>query len=388
MAATERPGISALVGAAALCLVACEDPGGLRIEDPEAPSDAGPQWGSDELGEEGNLPDTGLPETEGSGSDEEGGEVNPTFVEPGATWRYETGAAASPEWMSPAFDDSAWSEGPAPLGALLQVATPIPAGPARFRTSFEVEDPGAVSGLNLRLRRDDGAVVWLNGTEVFRTNVPASPSLLEPSVYSLSETILYDAFHYYHAFPDPALLVPGTNTLAVAIHGYEALDPDSVLDALLRAHDPSAPPEVLTCRVRTTSYGGKYGPRHVGAIWIEDAQGIFVRSLEVWGDVRREHLVTWVSASAENDVDAITYATRRVHGTHQATWDLLRADGTPATPGLYRLRAEITEVNSNGNAAPGPTMAIDFELGAGPTLITELSAGDPARFTDILLYSP
>ena len=39
--------------------------------------------------------------------------------------------------------------------------------------SFTVADPSAVSALSLKLLRDDGAVVYLNGTEVYRNNMPS-----------------------------------------------------------------------------------------------------------------------------------------------------------------------------------------------------------------------
>nr|WP_255216321.1 DUF2271 domain-containing protein [Pseudenhygromyxa sp. WMMC2535] len=156
---------------------------------------------------------------------------------------------------------------------------------------------------------------------------------------------------------------------------------------MLRGVDPEAPPDELSFRVRTLGYDGKYGPKHVGAIWIEDAQG-FVRTLEVWGDTRREHLVAWRLASDNNDVDAVTGSTRSSHGTHLATWDLRDAAGTLVEPGAYRLRVEYTEANSNKNAAAGPQIAVDFELGAGPTILSAATSGDTSDFAEILLYAP
>ena len=42
-----------------------------------------------------------------------------------------------------------------------------------FRRAFDVTDPAQYNGLNVHLRYDDGAVVYLNGTELFRTaNMP------------------------------------------------------------------------------------------------------------------------------------------------------------------------------------------------------------------------
>ncbi|GEM_PF-5961877 len=376
----------------------CCDEAGLRIADPSPPSDAGAEWGSGESGvDEGTLPgledegnaDNADTSDAGTGSSEDGGDGGgdglQVFIPPSANWRYELGPDASPGWSDPVFDDLAWAEGPAPFGQGFETPTVIPVGPVRLRASFEVTDPSAVTGLLLRLRRDDGAIAWLNGTEVVRSNMPEGA--LGPGAFAASEAIGHDAYQYYRAFPDPALLQAGDNVLAVALHPHGPGDSDLAFDALLRGIDPDLPPDDASFQIRTRTYAGKYGPRQVGAIWIEDTQG-FVRTLEVWGGTRREHLVAWRNASADNVVDALTSATRPTHGTHLATWDLLRADGTPASPGAYQIRVEFTEANSNNNAAPGPQLSLAFELGAGPTTTTTPTSGDPDRFTDLLLYTP
>ena len=327
------------------------DEGGLTIADPIPPDDAGPNWSTEE--DEGAPPESGgLPPSLDTGSGDGDGEADTggpgpgssVFVAPGATWRYEVGPTASRGWTAPSFDDAAWPSGPAPLGfGFDPLATVLPSGPARLRTSFELADPTTIAALLLRLRRDDGAIVWLNDVEVFRSNLGAGT---DPS----SKVIGHDQYFYYHAFPDPALLSAGTNVLAISLHPHPDDADDIIVDALLAAIDPTTPPDVLSFRVRTLGYDGKYGPRHVGAIWIEDANG-FVRTLEVWGDNRREHLIAWRSSSDDNDVDAVTASTRSTHGTHLAEWDLVRADGSIAEPGSYRLRVEYTEANSNDNAA-------------------------------------
>ena len=41
-----------------------------------------------------------------------------------------------------------------------------------FRTSFDVEDAGEVTGLALKFKLDDGLILYLNGKEVLRDNMP------------------------------------------------------------------------------------------------------------------------------------------------------------------------------------------------------------------------
>jgi hypothetical protein len=41
----------------------------------------------------------------------------------------------------------------------------------------------------------------------------------------------------------------------------------------------------LTFDVTTKAPGGRYQPRNVGAIWVEDSSGKLVKSLEVWAGI-------------------------------------------------------------------------------------------------------
>ena len=65
--------------------------------------------------------------------------------------------------------------------------------------------------------RDDGAVVYLNGTEVFRTNMPAG-AVTACHARVVSRRSARTRRTYVTASVNPALLVAGTNVLAVEIH--------------------------------------------------------------------------------------------------------------------------------------------------------------------------
>lgn len=100
--------------------------------------------------------------------------------------------------------------------------------------------------------------------------------------------------------------------------------------------------------VRTSSPNGNYSPRNIGAIWIEDAAGQFVKTLTVWANRRMRYLYTWDAASGRNTVDAVTSATASSHGTHTASWDLTDVNGDPVPAGTYTLRLEMTDEHSQG----------------------------------------
>jgi len=175
------------------------------------------------------------------------------LVSLGADWKYlDNGTFPGSTWMQPSFDDSLWAVGPAELGyGDGDEATVISYGPnpldkhitTYFRHGFTVTDPAAYDGLNFRIRRDDGAAVYLNGVEVFRTNLGAgviTSQTLAASTISSSEEIQLNS-----AVFDPALLVAGVNVLAVEVHQRSASSSDLSFDCDLQGHTPADPVSIL-----------------------------------------------------------------------------------------------------------------------------------------------
>ncbi len=175
-----------------------------------------------------------------------------TFVPKGATWKYlDTGTSLSPEWATLTYDDGSWPNGPAQLGyGDGDEVTVVSFGPnstakyitTYFRKVFTVADPNVLTGLKLELLRDDGAVVYLNGTEVARSNLPtgaidsSTPALV--AVSGADETTTFYPFTL-----SPTQLVPGPNILAVEIHQQSGTSSDISFD--LRLTDGATGP-VLT----------------------------------------------------------------------------------------------------------------------------------------------
>ena len=85
-----------------------------------------------------------------------------------------------------------------------------------------------IIGVGNTLRRDDGAVVYLNGTEVFRTNMPGgtiSHTTLAPVAVGGA-----DESAWYSVAVSPARLVTGTNVIAVEVHQSSATSSDLSFD--------------------------------------------------------------------------------------------------------------------------------------------------------------
>lgn len=159
----------------------------------------------------------------------------------GDIWKYlDDGSNQGTAWRARTFDDRLWISGPGRLGyggdgevtivsagtnASFRIVTTY------FRRSFVVADPGAYGGLLLRLRRDDGVVVYLNGTEILRDNLPTGPiswnSLASTTVDAANETTAFD-------FRLPAAgLIAGTNVLAVEVHQASVTSSDLGFDLAL-----------------------------------------------------------------------------------------------------------------------------------------------------------
>jgi hypothetical protein len=81
------------------------------------------------------------------------------------------------------------------------------------------------------------------------------------------------------------------------------------------------------------------GPRPYVALWVEDADGGYIRTLRVWGTQPKyqRKLRHWNRVA--NAADGISGATRP-NGDYQASWDGSGQNGRPVSPGSYVIRAE------------------------------------------------
>lgn len=152
----------------------------------------------------------------------------------GATWRYlDDGSSPGESWKSASFDDASWSSGPSELGyGDGDEATVVSYGTEAthkfittyFRHLFVAPDPYPFWGAALEIVRDDGAVAYLNGTEILRDNMPAVPAPITKDTMASVAIGGADERMTNSCWVPAVALLPGTNCLAVEIH--QAL-PDS-----------------------------------------------------------------------------------------------------------------------------------------------------------------
>jgi hypothetical protein len=162
------------------------------------------------------------------------------LIAEGAAWSYlDDGSDQGTAWQAIAFDDSSWAIGNAQLGyGDGDETTVVSFGPnandvyptTYFRHEFQVPNPAAVPYLAMRLLDDDGSVVYLNGIEVVRNNMPAGVidylTLARGAVSSTENN-----FEFWVL--DPNDLVTGTNVLAIEVHQSDVDSNDLSLDVEL-----------------------------------------------------------------------------------------------------------------------------------------------------------
>ena len=173
-----------------------------------------------------------------------------------AVWMYlDNGADQSTQWRARSFDDAAWVSGPAELGYADAPATTISYGPSAtskyittyFRHHFNVANPAAYHGLTLKLLVDDGCVVYLNGAEVVRLNMPAGePNYKFLATYPVGSGGAAEE-NVFHPYTIPvSSLVAGDNVLAVEVHQASAASIDLSFDLGLEAASHSGSTTVDT----------------------------------------------------------------------------------------------------------------------------------------------
>src|SRR5690606_5510592 len=105
-----------------------------------------------------------------------------------------------------------------------------------FRKTFTVDNPANVASLSFDLLRDDGAIVYLNGNEVLRTNMPDTGSSYATAAKSCegdASPIRFDI--------NRSALIQGANTIAVSIHQCNQTSSDISFGLALHGLMGSAP---------------------------------------------------------------------------------------------------------------------------------------------------
>jgi flagellar hook assembly protein FlgD len=142
----------------------------------------------------------------------------------------------------------------------------------------------------------------------------------------------------------------------------------------------STPGEV-SFTVKTLTYNGDRSPKHILAIWVENASSTFVKTKLRRAETRVQWLITWNNVSSGNVTDATTGATLNSHTTHNVVWNCTDVNGDVVPDGDYTFYVEFTEEHSQG-----PMTSVTFTKGPNSQTVTP---ADKTNFVDVeLAYTP
>ncbi len=169
----------------------------------------------------------------------------------GSSWKYKDGGTSiGTTWKGTGFDDSGWSSGIGKLGygqsGLSTTLNACPSTPCNssnrylsyyFRNTFTITDVSIYEYFTFEMYRDDGIIVYVNGVEVIRNNMPAgtivNTTLATSSatdngteIITVSLTLLASQFQ------------TGVNTIAVEVHQSSNTSSDLIFDMQLKGYEP------------------------------------------------------------------------------------------------------------------------------------------------------
>ena len=152
--------------------------------------------------------------------------ANESLLDTNTAWRYYyEGNQPAGNWYESAYDDSAWDTGSDKFGydtnnfRTYNVTLDYGGNPAEkyvtayFRSSFTISDLSTMEEIQGNLLYDDGVVLFINGKEVQRINMPAGAISYETFAANLVNRDLEESFTI-----DKSYLQNGMNTIAVEVH--------------------------------------------------------------------------------------------------------------------------------------------------------------------------
>ncbi|MBO0935299.1 metallophosphoesterase [Fibrella sp. HMF5335] len=183
-----------------------------------------------------------------------------TLIQSGAAWKYyDTGAApASPAWKGGStFDEAAWKEGISQLGYGNDgERTLVSYGPdplKKYITTYfrkTVSVPNVSGTFTMTYKRDDGIVIYINGTELKREYMPAGDisystlaSLIPESEEPLWKTVAVPL----------SMLRAGDNVIAAEVHQVSSTSSDIRFDLELRRQTQEVMIRDFTSPAQSTS---------------------------------------------------------------------------------------------------------------------------------------
>ncbi len=148
-----------------------------------------------------------------------------TFIASGSSWKYlDNGTNQGIAWRAAAFNDAGWASGAAKLGYGDAPVTTVSYGldannkyiTTYFRQTVNIAGLNGLGSFTFNILRDDGVVVYVNGSEVVRDNMPGGTvnyNTLATSAIGGAAESTFNPFTISSCY-----FVEGANTIAVEMH--------------------------------------------------------------------------------------------------------------------------------------------------------------------------
>jgi len=278
-----------------------------------------------------------------------------------ATWKYFKGRteASTPDttaWRNANFDETSFTTAPAPFwyGDVLTGGTQLTDMNGSYTTiylrrTFTLNSLADISGLHLGYRCDDGFILWVNGVEVKRYNVPAG-NLANTAV--ASGAVAVDPAPFFEEdIANASMLLVGVNTVAVQAFNASSTSSDLIMDLSLSTIAPDL--IVPTISVVSPAAGQINSLTSITITFSEPINGLNASDLLING-------VPATSMSGGNDTFTFTFP-QPAYGNVSITW----ANGHGITDfGI--------PPNAFNAAGPGATWQYSLVDNIAPTLAFQL----------------
>ncbi|HPG11562.1 MAG TPA: metallophosphoesterase [Chitinophagaceae bacterium] len=308
-----------------------------------------------------------------------------SFVSYGSNWKYLDNNTRPAGWETSAYNDASWASGNAQLGYGDGDETTVVSygGNASnkyittyFRKTINIANPASFSDFTLNLYRDDGAVVYVNGVEVARENMPGGSithsTLASSNINGAAESTPVSFTISTSAFTS------GSNTIAVEMHQDAVTSSDLTFDLQLLGN--TAPVSLISLGSSWKYLDNNTRPANWETTGYNDASWASGNAELGYGDGGEATVVSY--GPDANNKYTTTYFRKSFNITGLSTYNsfslnVIRDDGVI----VYINGVEVARDNMPGGTPTHSTFASSAIGGSGETTPVSFSLS-PCSFVE------
>ena len=175
------------------------------------------------------------------------------IIKQGDLWLYYDAGYLNPNWATTTLNIATWKQGTTPIGyGDNKIITEISFGDDKadkhitkyFKKMIILEDPLKYIAFEFKFQRDDGIVLYLNGEEVYRNNMPDGIITGETRAGYIVQSSAESTYH--SLVLDSKDFSKGENTISASIHQATQRSSDCIFNLELIGHNN---PRVLSALV-------------------------------------------------------------------------------------------------------------------------------------------